>query len=240
MRFTATSILALPLLAAAAQEQSPLDQAKDAAQYYLNKFVSYIPHTNTFHAAEAALAREGGKNVEILTLDNWKTTLRSSVTPKSKGPEEWWVLLTGGNQTCHGYCDKMNTAFNETALLFKADPHAPHLGYVNCDLQPILCNSWGAGPPSMWVFDVRPEPQPVDIHIVAVNVTTVTAKTFLDLKADKSWKEKPAYEGVFHPFNGQLAKFGVAVPLAWILFGFSVVPNWLFMIAISFASRTMM
>jgi len=236
MRFSRTSILALPLLAAAAQQQNPLDQVKETAQYYLDKVQSFIPHYNTYHAAEAAAAKFGGSNIDILTIDNWQSVLKSSVKPASKGPEEWWVLLTG-NKSCHGMCATVNTAYNETALLFKVDPTAPNLAYVNCDYQPILCNSWAAGPASLWIFEVGVT-APTPIHVVTLNTTTVSVKTFTDLKLSKSWKEKPAYEGYFHPFDGPLAQFGLAVPLGWVVWVFSIVPSWVFMISISFLSRT--
>jgi len=242
MRFSiASALLALPLLASASVEtQDPLTQAKDTALHYYNLLTSYIPHYNTFHEAEAAAARAGGRNIDILSLSNWRSTLRGSVTAASKGPEEWWVLITGGNKTCWGHCDGVNKAFNETALLFKLDPTAPHLAYINCDHQPILCNSWAAGPPSLYIMEVTPEPAPVAIHIQGFNTSTVTAKDFVKIHATQSWKEKPLYGGVFHPFDGQIAKLGLGVPIGWVLWCFNILPNWLFMILISFASRGFM
>jgi len=235
MRLSSSTILALPLLAAAAQQQNPLDQAAETAQYYLGKISSFVPHWNTYDAADAAAAKAGGKKLDILTLDNWKSVLHSST-----GPEEWWVLLTGGNKTCFGFCDQVNKAYNETALLFTVDPTAPHLAYVNCDLQPILCNSWAAGPPSLYVFEISPAPAAIPVHIVGLNTSSTTVSTFTDLKTSKSWKEKPAYEGYFHPFDGPIAKFGLAQPLGWVLWFFGAVPSWMFMIGVSFLSRSFM
>jgi len=240
MRFSISTILALPLLAAAAQQQNPLEQVQETAQYYFQKIQGFVPHFNTWHEAEAAAAKAGGKNLNILSIDNWKSTLRSSVTASSKGPQEWWVLLTGGNKTCFGQCDGVNKAYNETALLFSVDPSAPRLGYVNCDYQPILCNSWAAGPPQVYILEVTPEPNPVTVHTVGLNTTTTNVKTFTDLKSTKSWKEKPAYDGYFHPFDGPIAKFGLALPLGWVLWFFSAVPSWMFMIGVSFLSRSFM
>jgi len=240
MHLSSFTILALPLLAAAAQQQAPLDQAKETAQYYFEKISSFVPHWNTYHAAEAAAAKAGGKNINVLSLDNWETTLRSSVTPSSKGPEEWWVLLTGGNKTCFGLCDQINKAYNESALLFSVDSTAPHVAYINCDHQPVLCNSWAAGPPSLFIFEMSPAPAPVPVHVVGLNTTTTTVTTFTDLKASKSWKKEPLYEGYFHPFDGTIRKLGLALPLGWTLWVFGAVPSWMFMIGISFLSRTFM
>lgn len=239
MRFSAATLLALPLLAVA-ETQDPLAQAKDTALHYYNKISSYIPHTNTFSAAEAAIAKAGGSNVDILSLDNWRSTLLNSVTPDSTGPEEWWVLLTGNNKTCWGNCDRLTAAFNESALLFKADPTAPHLALINCEQQPILCHSWAAGPPLMYIFEVSPQPAPIPLHLQGFNTSSVTALDLVKLHATKTWKKRDAYEGHFHPFDGTAHKYGLDVPAGWLIWAFNILPNWAFMILISFASRSMM
>jgi hypothetical protein len=243
MRFSTISALALPLLAAATQQESPFEQAKAQAQYYFDKISSYIPNPNKAHsdvAAHAAAAKAGGRALHIFTLDNWKDAIYSSVKPKSSTPEEWWVLTTGGNKTCFGHCGAIETAFNETAALFAANPSAPHLAYLNCDNQPVLCNSWGAGPPNVWVMHVPAPPAAVDIRILHLNTSTTTVKTFTELHSTKSWKEKAPYEGYFHPFDGQLAQYGLAVPIGYFFWIFSVIPSWLFMIGVSFISRGIM
>jgi len=240
MRFSTASILALPLLAAAAQQESPLDQLQAQATYWFEKIQSYIPNPNRAHTPQAAAAKAGGKTLNILTLDDWEHTIRSSVKPASTKPEEWWVLLTGGNTTCFGHCGKIETAFNETAALWSINPAAPHLAYLNCDSQPVLCNSWGAGPPSLWIMEVLPQPAPVTIWTKHLNSTTTTVKTFTDLHSSKEWATKTPYEGWFHPFDGQLAQYGLAKPLGYVFWIFNVVPSWAFMIGISFLSRSIM
>src|SRR5450432_2509349 len=127
MRFASAIFLALPLLAAAAQEQNPLDYAKEQAQYYFDKISSYIPNPNREHPVEAAAAKAGGKTIDILNINNWKSILQPESKAYGEKPEEWWVLLTGGNKTCYGACGKIEAAFNESALAFKAVPSAPHL-----------------------------------------------------------------------------------------------------------------
>lgn len=239
MRFSAVSLLALPLLAVA-ETQDPLQQYKDTALHYFNKAYSFIPHTNTFSAAEAAIAKAGGSNIDVLSLNNWRSTLLNSVKPQSKGPEEWWVLLTAGNKTCWGNCEKLERAFNESALLFKADPTAPHLGLINCDHQPILCHSWTAGAPLMYIFEVNAPPAKSPLHLHAFNTSSVTALDLVKLHATKSWKERPAYEGHFHPLDGTAQQYGLDLATGWIIWAFNILPNWAFMILISFASRTMM
>jgi len=240
MRFTAASLLALPLLAVAAQQENPLDQALAKAQYWINKITASIPSPNRPHGFHAAASSAGGKTLHILTLNDWEQTIRSSVKPSSTTPEEWWILVTGGNKTCYGHCAGVETAFNETALLFSVNPTAPHLAYLDCDNQPVLCNSWGAGPPHLWILNVPAPPAPVDVRLVSLNTTTTNVKTFTDLHSTKSWKELPLYEGYFHPFDGPIAKFGLAQPIGYFFWILAIVPSWLFMIVISFASRTFM
>lgn len=241
MRLSTITALALPLLASA--QDNPLDQIKAQAQHYFDLVSSYIPSPNRAHTdvdAHAAAAKAGGKALHILTLDNWRETIDGSVKPASTTPEEWWVLMTGGNKTCFGHCGTIETAFNETAALFSTNANAPHLAYLNCDNQPVLCNSWAAGPPALWIIHASAPPALHDIRIMPVNITTTTVKTFTDLHATKSWKAKDPYEGTFHPFDGPLAKFGLAVPAGYLLWAFTIVPSWMFMIGVSFISRSIM
>lgn len=241
MRFSSTTILALPLLAAAAQQQSPLDYAKQQVQYVFEKISSFIPNQDNVNPVEAAAAKVGGKmNVNVLTLNNWKSTMQSSVKPSSINREEWWVLVTGGNKTCYGQCTKVESAFNESSIAFAVIPSSPNLGYVNCDSQPILCNSWAAGPPTLWVFELGAPGTPVDIHILNLNTTNTTPKTFTDLHSSRTWAKMRKYEGYFHPFDGPIAQIGLSLPLAYLIWVFSVIPSWAFMIGVSFISRTLM
>ena len=65
-------------------------------------------------AAASAVVRMKKVDLPRLTLDNWKTVLRPSSTAATGPgePEEWWILVTGGNKTCHGDCEPAETAFN--------------------------------------------------------------------------------------------------------------------------------
>lgn len=238
MRFSTTTLLALPLLAAAAQVETPLEQAQAQLKSWGAYLSSFIPATNAPHTPDAAAAKVGSKVVNVLRLDNWEETLRS----KSKGPEaeQWYIFFTGGNKTCFGHCGGIEKAWNETAAIWSVDPTAPHLGYVNCDNQPVLCNSWAAGPPSLWVLDVRPKPAKSDLYHFSFNVTTTSTQDFLDIRTTEAYKTKEPYVGYFHPLDGQLKELGVATAVGYFFWVFNVVPNWLFMLVISFASRSFM
>lgn len=105
MRFNpASALLAFPVLAAAdspdyqAQFQDYLGQA----QGYFEKVASSLPNPNKYDAAGAAAAKSGPNQMAVIGLHNWKETLYEPVTPGSTTPEEWWLLITGGNKTCFG------------------------------------------------------------------------------------------------------------------------------------------
>ena len=109
MRFSAATLLALPLLATAAE--SPLDQYKAKFQNFLGSFGAKAPAAPFQQAAAPGAADSKGKskgvkskNIDVLTLENWDQTLFAPVKAESTTPEEWWVLVSGGNKTCFGTC----------------------------------------------------------------------------------------------------------------------------------------
>lgn len=106
MRFSSTALLALPLLAAAAE--GPFEQYKAQFQNFLGSFGA-APSKPEPEAAnpDAPSPADDVKTatfaeVKDLTLSNWKDTLYSPVKAEATTPEEWWVLVTGGNKTCYG------------------------------------------------------------------------------------------------------------------------------------------
>jgi len=105
MRFSTAAVLALPLLAAAAE--SPFEQYKAKFQNFLSSFGASAPATaEKAEPAAAAVpktkAKISPKKIESLTLQGWKDTLYAPVKPDATVPEEWLVLVTGGNKTCFG------------------------------------------------------------------------------------------------------------------------------------------
>ncbi|KAI1341717.1 hypothetical protein F5Y15DRAFT_345718 [Xylariaceae sp. FL0016] len=242
MRFSlASTLLGLPLLAAA---EGPDYQAQ--FQEYLGKAQGYYEtvagklNTNNYDPIAAAEAKAGSMNIDVLALHNWKEILYGPVKPLSTTPEEWWVLLTGGNKTCFGHCGKVEAAFNETAAKFALTPGSPHTAMLNCDDQPILCNAWSAPVGALWIFEMLPEPAPINLYTKRLNLTTTTSEDLAELQKGDYKSEAKLHDGVFHPFNGALAQNGVAVPVGYILWFFNLLPSWAFMILISMFSRTMM
>ncbi|KAM0426927.1 hypothetical protein ACHAPT_007825 [Fusarium lateritium] len=239
MRFSSSTIIAaLPALAAA--QDSPVDQYKAQFQDILGQIGSYIPNPGYYDPAAALEAKTGAMRLNILTLENWKDTLYEPVAAGATTPEEWWVLVSGGNKTCYGRCGTVEQAFNETAAKFALLENSPHMAYLNCDNQPILCNSWSTGPASLYIFEMLPSPAPVDIYKRRLNLTTTASDDLVNLQASGSKEEFDLVNGWFHPINGKAAENGLAVPFGYVMWAFGLIPNWLFMLLVSFGSRTMM
>jgi hypothetical protein len=107
MRFS-SFLLAVSAIAAA---EAQFEQYKAQFQNFLSSFGVKAPATGNDAGAPGAGAgtrTPGGDagaakaDIAVLTLSNWKDVLYSPVTPSTSTPEEWWVLVTGGNKTCGG------------------------------------------------------------------------------------------------------------------------------------------
>lgn len=114
MRFSATALLTLPLLAAAAE--SPFEQYKAKFQNFLSSLGATVPVADKAADAPPAAASSAAtgaakskkvvepKKIETLTLENWKDTLYAPVQADATTPEDWLVLMSGRNKTCFGAC----------------------------------------------------------------------------------------------------------------------------------------
>ncbi|KAE8147433.1 hypothetical protein BDV25DRAFT_160402 [Aspergillus avenaceus] len=236
MRF----IQLLPILPAlaVAQEQVPL---ANRVQGWFDKAKSYLPTaTPVVPAVEKVVEQKiEQKTVTPFNLTNYQTLLR----PTSEA-QDWLVYITGGNKTCFGRCGHADKSFNESVLMFSADPTSPNLGYLNCESNQVLCSAWSAAAPSAWYFQVPAqvgEERPAtSLRTVYLNATTVTPEAIYQIHSEKLYEKRPAYDGALHPTDGWLAQNGLLVPVGYVIYGFSAIPSWLFMVFISFFSRTMM
>ncbi|CAK7273430.1 hypothetical protein SEPCBS119000_005652 [Sporothrix epigloea] len=250
MRFSAsTALLALPALGMAAEEGGFFGQYKAQFQNLMGSLGVATPaaptdeSVTTAAAAAAAAASTPSSvpvstSVEELTLENWQSTLYSVVEPDATEPEEWRVLITGRNKTCFGRCDKIDDAFAAATILAAAP--GVHAATLNCDDQPVLCNSWSGMPGFLYIFELLPKPAATDIYTKSLNLSSTTPETFVELYADKSRTTFTKLDSYFHPLDGVLAQNGLAVPFGYVMWAFGLVPSWAFMIAISFISRTFM
>ncbi|KAL4780747.1 hypothetical protein BJX76DRAFT_360586 [Aspergillus varians] len=240
MRFI--PLLALLPALAVAEEQAPL---ADRVQGWFNKAKSYLPTATPVIPVAEKVVEVPKTVVQEKTVTPFNATNWQSLLEPESVPQDWLLFVTGGNKTCFGRCGKAEVSFNESVPLFAADPTSPNLGYLDCESNQVLCSAWSAGAPSVWYFKV-PQAQVAEerpatpLHIVYLNSTTVTPETIYKIHSEKTYENKPAYEGAFHPTDGWLAQYGILVPLGYVIYGFGVVPSWLFMIVISMASRTVM
>ncbi|KAL9081648.1 MAG: hypothetical protein Q9159_007169 [Coniocarpon cinnabarinum] len=239
MRLISALLVTLPALTVAA-EQNPLF---DTAKSYLDKARDYFSYTQSPFDAGAAKVAE--RETARLTWTYWRETLQHSGEQKPYNPPEAWMVYFTGNKTCHGLCHRSDLAWNESVALFTPDVSAPHLATVNCDLEPLLCGSWAAATGSIW-FILLPQPLPdqspaaTDITIHTLNLTTVTNADITHIHTRKEYLKTPRYEGPLHPFDGWVQKTGLVYPMAYGLWTLSKIPNWAFMVGMSFISRRFM
>jgi hypothetical protein len=114
------------------------------------------------------------------------------------------------------------------------------MAMLNCEREPVLCNGWSAPPGGLWIFEMLPQPAPINIWGYRVNFTTATSDDFVKLQKGKYKEVATLHDGMFHPFNGFFAQNGLTMPVGYALWFFQAVPSWLFMIVVSMVSRSMM
>ncbi|KAL2265737.1 hypothetical protein VTJ83DRAFT_6837 [Remersonia thermophila] len=270
MRFSTAALLALPVLASASE--SPFQQYKAKFQNFLSN-LGASPLAADKGGDDAATTQKEiptrpvePKTITTLTLANWKDVLYEPVQPEATHPEQWLVLVSGRNNTCFGKCDRIDGAWNASALAFASLPSASslHLGYVNCDDERVLCNYWSAATGVLWLLDIPgPAPAPVEIRMRRMNTTTVTTEDIVEAykeainpppveeeaqeatgeegqAAKKGAWHRYSPDGYFHPFDGKLAKAGLLLPLAYFFWAINAIPQWGLMLILSFFSRSMM
>ncbi|EMD95975.1 hypothetical protein COCC4DRAFT_156966 [Bipolaris maydis ATCC 48331] len=250
MRVSSGILLALPALAIAEEQQIPI---LDKVKGFFNKASAAVSSTISASMpsapVEAAASEAAAKVVEVvqhpLTLENWKEVLTVDPTASPPTTQDWLVFTTGGNNTCFGLCGNATKAWNASTPLIAAMPNAPKLAYLDCETEGILCNSWSIHAPSLYLFQIpKPLPDqsaPVPVaRYQALNRTTTTAETIKKLIVDNEIAEIEPYWGHFHPFNGTMQQYNLAVPYGYFTYGFSKMPSWLPMIIISFVSRSFM
>lgn len=242
-----TSVLVLLPGLAVAQQAPLLDQAQSLFTQATEVIKSYMPATPTHSIpnpipAVASVLAAGVINP--LTLENYHQVLKAGASTSSPGIDEWMVLVTGGNKSCHGLCQHTEVEWNKSSAVLSASTSAPHLGLLNCEAQPILCGAWAVGPPSIMHL-LLPHPnkqqsQPTaTVRYIPLNRTSITANEIAEIHTAEKYKETKIYEGVWHP-DGPLAKTGLNVPIGYVVWAMSLVPSWLMMVVISMGSRTLM
>ena len=245
-------LLALPALGAAQQIpllENVVGQVKGFFAQASETASSAIPAAPSLDSIpnpiDAATAKVADVQVPQLTLANHKELIKPGAATASPGIEEWMVFVTGGNGTCFGTCTQPEQAFNGSVALLSATPNPPNLAYLNCDQDGVLCNAWSVSPPRVLHLQL---PQPLldqstpasTVRSIYVNRTSITAPEVAAIHLQETYKQTEPYEGIFHPFNGPLAEYGLNIPVGYAIWGFSKIPSWAFMIGVSFVSRNIM
>lgn len=249
MRISTLLLASSATLAVSAQEQIPFnDRIKGwyaAAQDFAadtQRFVADAAAAAASHipSADAGASKVAEHNVHHLTLHNWANTLQhSSAAATANAPEPWMVYMTGGNKTCHGRCEPADRAWNESVALLASDSAAPRVAQLDCDAEEILCGAWAVAVPAVWVVLLPASHEAkTPIKIFNLNTTTVTPADFTKIHTRKLYLHESEYQGALHPFDGWVAKTGLATPLAYVLWGFGKIPSWAMMVGISMFSRS--
>lgn len=248
MRFSSTLLLALPALAVAEEQVPLLEKVKgffNKATAAVSSAVPAAPSNPIKAATDKASSKAAAAIQHTLTLENWREILTVDPTASPPTTQDWLIFVTGGNTTCYGLCANATKAWNASLPVLAAKSNAPKFAYLDCEEETLLCNSWSVGAPSLYHFSIpkpladQSAPVPV-VRYQPLNRTSTTAQTFKNLIVDNEIEKVAPYEGLFHPFNGELQKFNLAVPYAYVTYYFSKMPSWLPMILISFFSRSIM
>lgn len=245
---TSSLLLALPALATA-QQIAFVDQLKGWFAKASSTISSAIPSAASSISVPDPVASGAAKvasiKVEHITLENYKSVLQPGAATASPGIEEWMIFITGGNKTCYGLCGYSEKAWNESVALLAASPSPPHLGMLDCETEGVLCHAWFVAPPLV-MHVLLPQPlsdqstPATTVRYISVNETAVTAPEIAAIHLQEQYKQTAPYEGYFQPFDGPLAKLGLAIPIGYAIWGFSKVPSWAFMIGVSMLSRQFM
>ncbi|KAF2749006.1 hypothetical protein M011DRAFT_466133 [Sporormia fimetaria CBS 119925] len=251
MRVSSTLLLALPA-AAVAQDQVPLlDKAKSFWGKITNAVTSAVPAVPIASSpVEAGAAKVAEKVQQRLTMENWREVLTADPTASPPTTQDW-VVYIGGDETCFGgFCTNATQAWNQTVALLSVKPNSPNFGFIDCDAEPVFCNSWSIGAPALYFFNI-PKPLPdqsapaptaryISLRRPANATVADQTERIMKLVVGKEYEQTPPYEGHWHPFTGTLHQYGLAVPVGYILYGFNKMPSWAPMVLISFLSRSFM
>lgn len=241
-------ILALPALATA--QQIPfLDDIKGWFAKASESLSAAVTSATESIAIPDPVASGAAKVAELkvdrLGLNNYETLIKPGAATEATGIETWMVFVTGANKTCYGMCNRAETAFNESVALISASRNPPNLAMLSCETDGVLCHAWAVSPPSILHMQL-PQPLPDQstpastVRFISLNRTTVTAPEIAAIHLQDKYLEKEPYEGFWHPFDGPLAQYNLAIPVGYVIWGFSQIPSWMFMIGISMFSRTFM
>lgn len=255
---------------ATAQQMPFLDQAKAiysrasvAVSSIAHAAASAASTPSLAHPLSAGAAALASTQITRLTLSNFRKTIKPSYPdhtnspPAGAGIEEWLVLITGGNKTCSGQCTVAETSWNMSIPLIVGsavvgnreggipEGQYPKFAMLDCEHEPVLCHTVGTKPPAIMHIAL---PRPAEdqstpgttVRYIPLNKTSVTAGEIAALYTQRKYEETAPYAGILHPFDGAIVKAGLDNMVGYVLWGYSLLPTWALMVAVSFGSRMFM
>lgn len=229
------------------EEQAPLmDRMKGwfgKAQSYISTISTAVPTPS--NPVKAATQKILELKVTPLTRESWTTVLSADIATSSTEPDEWMIFVTGGNKTCDGRCGNATLAWNHSIPLLSVESHPPKLAILDCEMEPVLCNSWLAHPPAIWHVLLprsRPDQSGAEptVRILPLNTTSIDSSEIMEIHTKQKYLEQAPYEGIFHPFNGFIHHYHLGDTVGYIMYSFSRIPTWASMIVVSLVSRSLM
>ncbi|KAL6153653.1 hypothetical protein ACJBU6_08789 [Exserohilum turcicum] len=233
-----TALLLAPALSVAVAEEAQVPLLERVKGFF-NKATAAVAAASSSISTAPAAATESAKveAIEViqhpLTLETWKDVLTTDA-------QNVLVFTTGGNNTCFGLCENVTKAWNDSLPYIAAMPNAPKFVYLDSEEQPVLANSWSIHAPSLYFFEMQPAGETPVARYTTLNRTTTTSETIKELIIGNEILKIEPYWGHFHPFNGTMQTYNLALPYGYVTYGFSKMPSWMPMIIISFISRSFM
>jgi hypothetical protein len=128
----------------------------------------------------------------------------------------------------------------QTAVtMLSAMPNSPSLAAIDADKEAILSHQWSLAPPALYHILLSTTEEPI-ARWIPLNQTTVKASDIVELHTKRAYEATAPYEGAFQPWTGWMAKTGLDLPFAYVMWAFALMPSWAPMIIVSFLSRTLM
>lgn len=101
---------------------------------------------------------------------------------------------------------------------------------VNCAVDPVLCNSWLASPPTVMHISqefhtplLAPRAEWRRIFLADSNSSATDIET---LYRDQRWRDNAVWDGFLHPHTGALGKYGGGQAWGVFKFWFDKIPRW--------------
>ncbi|KAI5799969.1 hypothetical protein EDC01DRAFT_628480 [Geopyxis carbonaria] len=186
-------------------------------------------------------------HTRVLNSENWRNAVSVPIDDAAspEDSQEWLFYFTGKNSTKSRNITFWDGVYKDTIYsLSTAKPPAPlHFATVNCSIPESadLCHSFFLAEPYIPVFyhfASYPINGSTEIRKVPWNRNITEAEQHVYLArfhTEKLWRDVQPWISVLNPIDGQLKDFTPYLGLA--LKYYEMLPQWAFMIIISFVGR---